>query len=330
MSQLKRVELDLPSIASALRTLEVERDGLETLRLAVAGPIGPAFARAVEIAAAARGRIIVTGMGKSGHVGRKIAATFASTGTPSHYVHPGEASHGDLGMIQPDDVIVALSWSGETRELADIISYAKRFRVGLIAITSDPDSALGRQATICLTLPKAPEACPNGLAPTTSTTMQLALGDALAVALLESRGFSPQDYHVFHPGGRLGANLKQISSVMHRGDSLPVVSRGTTMADAIVVQSQKGFGVVVVVDAAGDLAGIVTDGDIRRHMGPDLLAKRVDEVMTQGATTVKPDMLLAEALEILESRNISALVVLDGTKPVGLVRVLDLLRVGVV
>jgi arabinose-5-phosphate isomerase len=329
MSQPQPVGADAPAIASALRTLEVERDGLDTLRNAIAGPLGPAFAGAVALASAARGRLIVTGMGKSGHIGRKMAATFASTGTPAHYVHPGEASHGDLGMIQPDDVIVALSWSGETRELADIISYAKRFRVGLIGLTSDPESALGRQATICLTLPRAREACPNGLAPTTSTTMQLAIGDALAVALLEARGFSPQDYQVFHPGGRLGASLKQIGTVMHRGDRLPIVARGTTMADAIVVQSQKGFGCVVVVDEAGHLAGIVTDGDIRRHMGPDLLAKQVDEVMTRRATTAKPDMLLGEALEILESRNIAALVVLEGLKPIGLIHVLDLLRAGV-
>lgn len=329
MMQLKRADVEAPAITSALRTIEIERDGLDTLRHAIAGPMGSAIAQAVEIAAAARGRIVVTGMGKSGHVGRKIAATFASTGTPAHYVHPGEASHGDLGMIQADDVILALSWSGETRELSDIISYAKRFRVPLIAITADAESALGRQASVCLTLPKAREACPNGLAPTTSTTMQLAIGDALAVALLETRGFSAQDYQVFHPGGRLGAHLKQVGSVMHRGERLPVVLPGTTMADAIVVQSQKGFGCVVVLGHAGDLAGIVTDGDIRRHMGPDLLAMRVEDVMTERPTTARPEMLLAEALEILESRNISALVVLEDGRPVGLIHVLDLLRAGV-
>lgn len=318
-----------PAILSAVRTLEAERDGLDTLKDAIAGPVGPDFARAVEIASEARGRIIVTGMGKSGHVARKIAATLASTGTPAHYVHPGEASHGDLGMIQPEDVILAISWSGETRELGDIISYAKRFRVGLIAITSDPESALGRQANVCLTLPKAREACPNGLAPTTSTTMQLALGDALAVALLETRGFSPQDYHVFHPGGRLGAHLKSVATVMHRGERMPLVPLGTSMADAIVIQSQKGFGCVVVVNGTGVLAGIVTDGDIRRHMGPDLLAKRVEDVMTANPTAIGPGMLLGEALEIVESRQRSALVVVEDGQPVGLVHVLDLLRAGV-
>ena len=328
MSAAPILELD-PAIQSAVRTLEAERDGLDTLKDAIAGPVGQDFARAVEIASAARGRIIVTGMGKSGHVARKIAATLASTGTPAHYVHPGEASHGDLGMIQPEDVILAISWSGETRELGDIISYAKRFRVGLLAITSDPDSALGRQASVCLTLPKAREACPNGLAPTTSTTMQLALGDALAVALLETRGFSPQDYHVFHPGGRLGAHLKQVATVMHRGERMPLVPLGTSMADAIVIQSQKGFGCVVVVNGAGVLAGIVTDGDIRRHMGPDLLAKRVEDVMTRSPIVIGPGMLLGEALEIVESRQRSALVVVEAGQPVGLVHVLDLLRAGV-
>jgi arabinose-5-phosphate isomerase len=329
MSQSSVIPFHDPAVRSALRTLEAERDGLEILRSAIAGSLGQGFARAVEIAAASKGRLIVTGMGKSGHVARKLAATLASTGTPALYVHPGEASHGDLGMIQPDDVIVALSWSGETRELSDIISYAKRFRVPIIAITADPDSALGRQANVCLTLPKAREACPNGLAPTTSTTMQLALGDALAVALLETRGFSPQDYHVFHPGGRLGAHLKQVATVMHVGERLPVVPPGTTMAEAIVVQSEKGFGCVIVTDGEGCLAGIVTDGDIRRHMGPDLLGMRVEDVMTRSPTVIDPGMLLGEALEIVESRGISALVVADSGRPVGLVHVLDLLRAGV-
>src|SRR3954465_11152885 len=202
-------------IASAVRTLEAEAGGITALAAAIHNGLGRAFTETIELIREARGRIIVTGMGKSGHVGRKIAATFASTGTPAYFVHPAEASHGDIGTVQPDDVILALSWSGETRELSDIISYAKRFRVGLIAVTANPDSALGRQATVCLALPTAKEACPNGLAPTTSTTMQLGLGDALAVALLETRGFSAQDFHTFHPGGKLGAHLKQVRSIMH-------------------------------------------------------------------------------------------------------------------
>jgi arabinose-5-phosphate isomerase len=314
---------------SALRTLATERDGLGELIAALSNGLGDAFATAVDRIAGAKGRVIVSGMGKSGHVARKIAATLASTGTPALYVHPAEASHGDLGMIQPVDVILALSWSGETTELADLIGYAKRFRVPLVAITSSSSSTLGRQADICLALPKAREACPNGLAPTTSTTMQLALGDALAVALLEQRGFTAEHFRVFHPGGKLGAMLKHVGDIMHTGARLPIVPLGTVMADALVVQSEKSFGCVIVVDPMGDLAGIVTDGDVRRHMSGDLLQRRVEDVMTPSPTTVAPDMLLGEALEIIESRKRGALIVADGMKPIGLVHVLDLLRAGV-
>ena len=318
-----------PAVASALRTIEAERDGLDTLRAALATDLGTAFDAAVALAAASRGRVIVTGMGKSGHVGHKIASTLASTGTPAYFVHPGEASHGDLGMIRPEDVILALSWSGETRELADIVSYAKRHRVRLVAVTANPRSTLGREADVCLALPKAREACPNGQAPTTSTTMMLAIGDAFAVALLEGRGFSPLDFHAFHPGGKLGAELKQVRSVMHDGDRLPLVRLGAPMTEAIVTQSEKGFGCVIVVDQDGAIAGIVTDGDLRRHMGQTLLDKRVEDVMTRRPTTIAPTTLLGEALEIIESRNISALVVADGARPVGIIHVLDLLRAGV-
>ena len=315
--------------ASALRTLATERDGIGELIAAIGNELGDRFAAAVERIAAASGRVIVSGMGKSGHVARKIAATLASTGTPALYVHPAEASHGDLGMIQPVDVILALSWSGETTELADLIGYAKRFRVPLVAITSSASSTLGRQADVCLALPKAKEACPNGLAPTTSTTMQLALGDALAVALLEQRGFTAEHFRVFHPGGKLGAMLKHVGDIMHRGDRLPIVPVGTVMADALAVQSEKSFGCVIVVDHQGDLAGIVTDGDVRRHMSGDLLQRRVEEVMTPSPTTITPDMLLGEALEIIESRKRGALIVAEGMRPIGLVHVLDLLRAGV-
>jgi arabinose-5-phosphate isomerase len=314
---------------SALRTLATERDGLGELIAAIGNGLGDHFAAAVERIAGAKGRVIVSGMGKSGHVARKIAATLASTGTPALYVHPAEASHGDLGMIQPVDVILALSWSGETAELADLIGYAKRFRVPLVAITSSASSTLGRQADVCLALPKAREACPNGLAPTTSTTMQLALGDAMAVALLEQRGFTADHFRVFHPGGKLGAMLKHVGDIMHTGDRLPIVPVGTVMADALVVQSEKSFGCVIVVDERGDLAGIVTDGDVRRHMSGDLLQRMVEDVMTPSPTTVAPDMLLGEALEIVESRKRGALIVADGTRPIGLVHVLDLLRAGV-
>ncbi|TDR88085.1 KpsF/GutQ family sugar-phosphate isomerase [Enterovirga rhinocerotis] len=317
------------AVESAARTIETERNGLDVLREAMDGELGRSLTAAVESIAAAKGRVVVTGMGKSGHIGRKIAATLASTGTPAYYVHPGEASHGDLGMIQPDDVILALSWSGETRELADILSYAKRRRVPLIALTSNADSTLGREADICLALPRAREACPNNQAPTTSTTMTLTMGDALAVALLEERGFSALDFHAYHPGGKLGAELKQVSSVMHRGERLPVVPAGTPMTEALVIQSEKGFGCVIVTGPDGSLAGIVTDGDLRRHMGATLFTMSVDEVMTRGPTTIEPDTLLGEALEIVESRSISALVVVEAGRPVGLIHVLDLLRAGV-
>ena len=317
------------SIASALRTMELEAAGLAQLGKALGGPLGAAFARAVELIAGARGRVIVTGMGKSGHVGRKLAATFASTGTPAFFVHPGEASHGDLGMITSDDVILALSWSGETAELRDMLHYARRFRVKLVAITAQANSALGKAADVGLVLPRATEACPHGLAPTTSTTMQVALGDALAVALLESRRFTPSDFKRFHPGGKLGAVLSFVRDVMHSGAATPLVASGAGMAEALIVMSAKSFGCVGVVDAGGDLIGIVTDGDLRRHMGPDLTAKTVDEVMTRSPRVVRPDDLAAEAVSVMQGRAITALFVVEGGRPVGLVHIHDLLKLGV-
>lgn len=319
------------AVASALRTIGTERDGLACLMESIGSGLGAPFTAAIERIARVRGRVILTGMGKSGHIGRKIAATLASTGTPALFVHPAEASHGDLGMVQPDDVVLALSWSGETTELADIIGYAKRYRVGLVAITSNPASTLGREADICLTLPKAREACPNGLAPTTSTVMQLALGDALAVALLESRGFSAREFSIYHPGGRLGASLRQVREVMHAGDQLPMVPRGTPMRTAIAEIGAKGFGSVIVTEIDGRLAGIVTDGDLRRNVfHPDLEALRVEAVMSATPRTVSPDTLLAKALEIQESMKITALIVVENGHPVGLVHYHDLLRFGVV
>ncbi len=320
--------------ASAIRTLRLERAGIAALEtaLAVRGPegLGGAFDAAVVCMSAAAGRTIVTGMGKSGHIGRKVAATMASTGTPAYFVHPGEASHGDLGMIRQDDVILALSWSGETAELADIITYAKRFSIPLIAITSSAESALGRQADVCLCLPKSEEACPNGLAPTTSTTMQLAVGDALAVALLEVRGFSASDFRLFHPGGKLGASLTYVRDVMHAGDRLPLIRPDATMGEAILEISAKGFGCVGVIDPAGKLIGIVTDGDLRRHMAPNLVTARVGDIMTTRPRTIVADLLAAEAMEILNSKKITALFVLDGEGlPGGIVHLHDLLRVGV-
>ena len=317
------------AIASALRTLSTERDGLAVLMDAIADGLGGPFLGAVETIAAAKGRIIVTGMGKSGHIGRKIASTLASTGTPAYYVHPGEASHGDLGMIRPEDAILALSWSGETTELSDLIAYAKRFRVPVVGVTSKRDSTLGRQADVCLALPQAAEACPNGLAPTTSTTMQLALGDALAVALLEKRGFTAQDFRVFHPGGKLGAQLKLVRNVMHIGERMPVVDVGATMRKAIAEIGAKGFGSVIVVNQDGTLAGIVTDGDLRRNLRPELPTLPVTAIMTRTPRTIAPDELVAKALEMQETAKITSLVVVEANRPVGLVHFLDLLRAGV-
>ncbi len=316
-------------VASALRTLEAGAGGITALSEAVGNGLGTSFIAAADLIRGARGRVIVTGMGKSGHVGRKIAATLASTGTPALFVHPGEASHGDLGMITDDDVIMALSWSGETAELKHLIDYSRRFNIGLIAVTAAADSTLGRAADVTLALPQAREACPHNLAPTTSTLMQAALGDALAVALLESRGFTAVDFGKFHPGGRLGAMLKFVSDLMHSGDAIPLVALGTRMADAVVEMSTKGFGCVGVTDAKGKLTGIVTDGDLRRHMRPGLLEQRVDEVMTRSPKTVRPDQLASEALEIINSSKITALIVADAGKPVGIVNVHDLLRAGV-
>jgi len=313
-----------------LRTLGLERAGIAAIEAELSNGLGDLFARAIEMILAASGRVIVTGMGKSGHVGRKIAATLASTGQPAYFVHPGEASHGDLGMIQQGDVILALSWSGETSELADIITYSRRFQIGLISITSKLESALGSEADVCLALPKSEEACPNGLAPTTSTTMQLALGDALAVALLEAKGFTAQDFRVFHPGGKLGAKLTFVRDIMHRDERVPLVKLGAGMGEAVVQISAKGFGCVGVVDADGKLAGIVTDGDLRRHMRPDLMGAKVDDVMTRAPRTVTPETLGVEALEMLNSRKISAMLVVDqGNIPCGIVHLHDLLRLGV-
>jgi arabinose-5-phosphate isomerase len=318
-----------PHIASALRTLDTERDGVAALAAAMCDGLGAPFVAAVETIRNARGRVIVTGMGKSGHVGRKIAATLASTGTPAFFVHAADASHGDLGMITPDDVMLALSWSGETEELKDLINYSRRFRIALIAVTVSADSTLGKAADVVLALPETREACPHNLAPTTSSLMQLALGDALAIALLESKGFSAMDFGVFHPRGRLGAALKFVHDIMHSGQAVPLIKRGALMSDAIVEMSAKGFGCVAVTDSNGKLAGIITDGDLRRHMRVDLLQLTVDAVMTTSPIIVRPDQLASEALQLLNSLKKQALIVVESDRPVGIVNFHDLLRAGV-
>jgi arabinose-5-phosphate isomerase len=318
------------AVQSALRTLDAEGSGIAAISAALQADLGAAFAAAADLIRHAKGRLIVTGLGKSGHVARKIAATLASTGTPAFFVHAAEASHGDLGMITADDVIMALSWSGEQPEMKNLITYAKRFRIALIAMTAERDSTLSMAADVALTLPKAREACPHNLAPTTSSLMLLALGDALAIALLEGRGFTSVDFSVLHPGGKLGAMLKYTRDLMHSGDAVPLRPLGTRMSDALVEMSSKGFGCVGIVDGRGQIVGIVTDGDLRRHMRPDLMTALVDDVMTKNPKTIGRDLLASEALEILNSSKITALIVTEAKKPVGIVHLHDILRAGVV
>ena len=317
------------AVQSALRTLEAGTSGIAAISTALQGPLGAAFTATVDLIRQAKGRVIVTGLGKSGHVARKIAATLASTGTPAFFVHAAEASHGDLGMITPDDVILALSWSGEQPEMKNLITYAKRFRIPLIAMTAERDSTLAAAADMALTLPRAREACPHNLAPTTSSLMMLALGDALAIALLEGRGFTSVDFSVLHPGGKLGAMLKFARDLMHTGDAVPLKPLGTPMSDALVEMSSKGFGCVGITDARGAIVGIVTDGDLRRHMRADLMTALVDDVMTKNPKTIPRDLLASEALEILNSSKITALIVTDASRPVGIVHLHDILRAGV-
>ena len=320
---------DSANIQSAMNTLAVETNGLNALQAAMQGDLGEAFERACGIIKDISGRVIVTGVGKSGHIGTKLAATLASTGTPAFFVHPAEANHGDLGMIARDDVIIALSWSGETAELKGTLAYSSRFSIPLIAITSNKSSALGKEATVCLALPKEQEACPNGLAPTTSTIMQMAIGDALAVALLEGRGFSADDFGIYHPGGSLGANLKRVSDVMHGGQAVPLVEENTAMPLAIMTLSEKRFGCVGIANSGGKLVGILTDGDLARNLDKNLEKLSVNDLMTRDPKTISGDALVSTALAMLEENNISALIVTDAENtPLGIVHILDLLKLG--
>lgn len=322
--QPPRTDADL---GVARKVLATEAAGLQAL----AAALDERFSRAVDRLAAATGRVVVSGMGKSGHVARKIAATLASTGTPALFVHPAEASHGDLGMIVAGDAVLALSNSGETAELADLVAHSRRFALPLVAITSRADSALAKAADVALVLPRAQEACPMGLAPTTSTTMQLALGDALAVALLTRRGFTADDFQTFHPGGRLGARLKRVSELMHGGDAVPLASPDMPMDRALLLMTEKRFGCLGVVGTDGRLSGIVTDGDLRRAMGPDLLRRRVQDVMTSMPRTIGPDALAVEALRAMNAhaRPVTTLFVVNAIGvPVGILHVHDLLRAG--
>ncbi len=315
---------------SAQRTLGLETDGLNTLNKALENELGAAFAVAVKLIHACQGRLIITGVGKSGHIAQKLAATFASTGTPAFFVHPTEASHGDLGMITPKDVILAISWSGETIELKNIITFSRRFSVPLIAITSQKSSALGTHSDVLLALPKSKEACPHGLAPTTSTTMQLALGDCLAIALLEAKGFTAHDFKTFHPGGSLGANLKYVADVMHGVEALPLATQNVHMSDALVTMTQGAFGCLGIIDDKGRLIGVVTDGDLRRHMGNDLLKATAGDIMTRTPKMISPKTLASSALEMMNASRITALFVVEDERPVGIVHVHDMLRAGIV
>lgn len=317
------------SIASARRTFATERAGVAALEAAMANGLAPAFARTVALLRGVKGRVIVTGVGKSGHIGAKIAATLASTGTPAFFVHSAEANHGDLGMIGTEDAILAMSWSGESHELKGIIAYSRRFAIPLVALTSGEESTLAQEADVVLALPKATEACPHGLAPTTSTLMQLVIGDALAIALLEARGFTPEHFHTFHPGGRLGANLTQVSAIMRTGDQIPLVKAGARMPEAVRELSKKHIGCVCVVDADGRLAGIVTDGDLSRNLDRNLAEALVDDIMTRNPKTIDPGMLAGEAIAFLNQHKIGALVVVQDGRPVGMVHFHDLLRHGV-
>lgn len=309
--------------------------GREVLRVeskalaALADELDDQFGAAVTLLAAVKARVIVTGMGKSGHIARKIAATFASTGTPAAFVHPAEASHGDLGMVAQNDLVLALSNSGETAELNDIVEHAGRFRIPLIAIVGRAGSSLGESADVALVLPAMPEACPNGMAPTTSTTMTLALGDALAIALMKRSGFTGIDFKLLHPGGSLGSRLRKIEDLMHRDAHMPLIDIDSRMDVALLEMTAKSFGCVGVVDSDGALAGVITDGDLRRHMDGDLLAQAVRDVMTAGPKVVAPRRLAAEALWIMSTRSISSLFVVEDGKPVGILHMHDCLRAGI-
>ncbi|WP_299735960.1 KpsF/GutQ family sugar-phosphate isomerase [uncultured Roseobacter sp.] len=318
--------MSTPFLDTARRVIRTEADALTTL----ADGLDARFRDAIDLLLNSKGRVIVTGIGKSGHIARKIAATMASTGTPAQFVHPAEASHGDLGMITSADVVLAISNSGEAPELANLVIYAKRFSIPLLGITSVETSSLGRECDVVLLLPRLGEACGTGVVPSSSTTMTLALGDALAIALMEHRAFTPENFRDFHPGGKLGAQLSRVSDLMHSGDDMPLVAPDTPMSDALIEISQKSFGVVGVADADGHLAGIITDGDLRRHMD-GLLSLSAKDVMTASPVTIEPGALAEKAVAMMQARKITSLFVVAAggpPKPLGLIRIHDCLRVG--
>ncbi|MEM9839796.1 MAG: KpsF/GutQ family sugar-phosphate isomerase [Pseudomonadota bacterium] len=327
-TQSEALPIDVPAVAA--KAVRIEVKGLEQLADALAPdtPLAGAMEQAVRAIRAAEGRVVVTGMGKSGHVARKIAATLASTGQPASYVHPGEASHGDLGMVEDRDVVMALSNSGETPELSDIIAYTHRFSIPLIGLTSRADSSLGKAATIKLIAPQVEEACPETSAPTTSTTVAMALGDALAMALLEARGFTASDFKTYHPGGKLGAQLRRVADLLPEDREVPLVREGADMRHAIEVMSDAGMGCVGIEGDDGRLVGIITDGDLRRHAG-DIPGAKVEDVMSRNPRTVTPQTMAGEALGFITKKEITALFVVEDGRPVSVLHVHDLLRQGV-
>ena len=319
--------LNIDDLKNAVETIDREIETLNILK----NSFDENLSRALDLLQNTKGRVIVTGMGKSGHIARKMAATFASTGTVSFFVHPGEASHGDLGMITNDDVVIAISYSGESKELSDILMYAKRYNIPLIAITRNPESALGKNSTLVLKLPDNGEACPLGLAPTSSTTATIVLGDVLAVDLMKRRGFSATDFRQRHPGGKLGAVLCKVSDIMHKGNELPLLKKDVSVQEALIIMSEKMLGCVGIVDDNGDLIGIITDGDLRRWMSPVLISEKVETVMTKNPKVISPDALIVDAVNMMNNtgRGITNLFVVEENKPIGLIHIHDCLKAGV-
>ena len=329
MTVTMETEIEKKNLAdreSALRTIEMEIETISKLKDSVALKN---LSLALDLMQNAQGRIVVTGMGKSGHIGNKIAASLASTGTPSFFVHPAEASHGDLGMITENDVVIAISNSGESRELADIINYCKRFGIKIISITKNAESTLGRAGDVVLELPKNGEACPLGLAPTSSTTATLVLGDILTIGLIDRKGFSKEDFNVRHPGGKLGSILKRVGDLMHVGQAMPILDENSNMQAVLLEMTSKCLGCVGFVNQNGDLTGMLTDGDLRRCLSTSILEEKAINLMTKNPRTVSKDMISAEALKIMHDKKITNLFVLDGSKPIGVIHIHDLLNNGV-
>ena len=323
--EMQKSQIELDRI-SAIKTIDSE---IDTINHLIDSVKAENLTKALDFMQNSKGRIIITGMGKSGHIGRKIAASLASTGTPSFFVHPAEASHGDLGMITEDDVVVAISNSGESRELIDILNYCKRFGIKLIAITKNAESSLGKAGDVVLELPNNGEACPLGLAPTSSTTATLVLGDILTVGMIERKGFSKEDFNDRHPGGKLGSILKRVSDLMHTGQEMPILDENSNMQAVLLEMTSKRLGCVGFINQTGDLTGILTDGDLRRCLSSKILEEKAIDLMTRNPKTVSPNAMTAEALKIMHDKKITNLFVLEGKKPIGVIHIHDLLNNGV-